>query len=59
MTDASMLSCLVWLHVWFKMKQPRLIGLQRVSFRSVKEAVEAAEDGDQIILLPGIHNGMG
>ena len=30
-----------------------------MSFRSVKEAVEAAKDGDQVILLPGIHNGMG
>ena len=34
-------------------------GGQRMSFRSVKEAVEAAKDGDQVILLPGIHNGMG
>ena len=34
-------------------------GLPRASFRSVKEAVEAAQDGDQIILLPGIHNGLG
>ena len=32
---------------------------QRVSFRSVKEAVEAARDGDHILLLQGIHNGMG
>lgn len=32
---------------------------QRVSFRSVKEAVAAARDGDQILLLAGIHNGMG
>jgi hypothetical protein len=32
---------------------------QRVSFRSVREAVEAARDGDQILLLRGIHNGMG
>ena len=32
---------------------------QRVSFRSIKEAVEAARDGDQILLLRGIHNGMG
>ena len=32
---------------------------QRVSFRSVKEAVEAARDGDQILLLRGIHNGLG
>ncbi|KAL3162418.1 hypothetical protein ABBQ32_010088 [Trebouxia sp. C0010 RCD-2024] len=34
-------------------------GMRRASFRSVKEAVDAAQDGDQIILLPGIHNGMG
>ena len=36
-----------------------LVGSQKTSFRSVKEAMEAAQDGDQIILLPGIHNGMG
>lgn len=36
-----------------------LVGSQKASFRSVKEAVEAAQDGDQIMLLPGIHNGMG
>ena len=34
-------------------------GSQRTSYRSIKEAVEAARDGDQIILQPGIHNGMG
>ena len=34
-------------------------GSQRTSYRSVKEAVEAARDGDQVILEPGIHNGMG
>ena len=34
-------------------------GSQRTSYRSMKEAVEAAHDGDQIILEPGIHNGMG
>ncbi len=32
---------------------------QRTSFRSVKQAVAAARDGDQILLLAGIHNGMG
>lgn len=36
-----------------------LSGFQKTSFRSVKEAMEAAQDGDQIILLPGIHNGLG
>lgn len=40
--------------------QPFLLAArQRVSFRSVKEAVAAARDGDQILLLAGIHNGMG
>ncbi|DBB01102.1 hypothetical protein WJX77_003106 [Trebouxia sp. C0004] len=34
-------------------------GSQRTSYRSIKEAMEAACDGDQIILQPGIHNGMG
>ncbi|KAK9852134.1 hypothetical protein WJX84_002432 [Apatococcus fuscideae] len=34
-------------------------GWKRSSFRSVKEAVDAAEDGDRILLLSGIHNGMG
>ncbi|KAA6428841.1 MAG: hypothetical protein FRX49_01716 [Trebouxia sp. A1-2] len=34
-------------------------GSQRTSYRSIKEAVEAAHDGDHIILQPGIHNGMG
>lgn len=31
----------------------------RTSFRSIKEAVEAAKDGDRILLLKGTHNGMG
>jgi hypothetical protein len=32
---------------------------QRTSFRSVKEAVAAARDGDRILLRSGAHNGMG
>ncbi|PSC73819.1 Small glutamine-rich tetratricopeptide [Micractinium conductrix] len=32
---------------------------RRTSFRSIKEAVAAARDGDRIILRRGIHNGMG
>ena len=32
---------------------------RRTSFRSIKEAVSAAQDGDIIILRKGIHNGMG
>lgn len=31
----------------------------RTSFRCIKEAYEAAKDGDRIVLLRGIHNGMG
>ena len=31
----------------------------RTSFRSLKEAVAAARDGDRILLLAGVHNGMG
>lgn len=34
-------------------------GAEQNSFRSIKEAVAAAQDGDQVVLLPGIHNGMG
>ncbi|RMZ53297.1 hypothetical protein APUTEX25_004785 [Auxenochlorella protothecoides] len=34
-------------------------GPRRTSFRSLKEAVAAAEDGDIIVLLAGVHNGMG
>lgn len=33
-------------------------GLQ-YSFRCIKDALEVAKDGDQILLLKGIHNGMG
>ncbi|KAK9828720.1 hypothetical protein WJX72_001708 [[Myrmecia] bisecta] len=29
------------------------------SFRSMKDAVAAAQDGDQVLLLKGIHNGLG
>lgn len=43
---------------WFNFSSLHL-GSQKASFRSAKEAVDAAQDGDQIILLPGIHNGMG
>jgi hypothetical protein len=32
---------------------------RRTSFRSVKEAVTAAQDGDRILLRRGTHNGMG
>lgn len=32
---------------------------RRTSFRSAKEAVEAAQDGDRILLRRGTHNGMG
>ena len=32
---------------------------RRTSFRSLKEAVLAAEDGDRILLGSGTHNGMG
>lgn len=32
---------------------------RRTSFRSVKEAVTAARDGDRIVLRCGVHNGMG
>ncbi|GAB4818117.1 hypothetical protein N2152v2_005163 [Parachlorella kessleri] len=32
---------------------------RRTSFRSIKEAVSAARDGDRILLRRGIHNGMG
>ena len=32
---------------------------RRTSFRSIKEAVTAAQDGDRILLRRGIHNGMG
>lgn len=32
---------------------------ERFSFRSLKEAMEAAKDGDRILLLRGIHNGSG
>jgi hypothetical protein len=31
----------------------------RTSFRCIQEAVSAAEDGDRILLLRGVHNGMG
>ena len=31
----------------------------RYSYRSLKEALEAARDGDQILLRRGIHNGLG
>lgn len=34
-------------------------GSQRRSYRSIKDAVEAAQSGDQIILQPGVHNGLG
>jgi hypothetical protein len=34
-------------------------GPRRTSFRSIKEAVEAARDGDRIVLRRGQHNGMG
>jgi hypothetical protein len=36
-----------------------LLGWVRTSFRSVKEAMEHARDGDHIILRAGIHNGLG
>lgn len=32
---------------------------RRTSFRSLKEAIHAAQDGDRIILRRGTHNGMG
>lgn len=32
---------------------------RRTSFRSIKEAVAAARDGDRILLRRGVHNGMG
>jgi Right handed beta helix region len=32
---------------------------KRTSFRSIQEAVSAAQDGDRILLLKGVHNGMG
>lgn len=31
----------------------------RLTFRSVHDAVDAAEDGDEIVLMAGIHNGLG
>lgn len=34
-------------------------GRRRTSFRSIKEAVAAARDGDRILLRRGVHNGMG
>lgn len=34
-------------------------GTRRTSFRSIKEAIAAAEDGDRILLCCGTHNGMG
>lgn len=33
--------------------------LNRTSFRCIQEAISAANDGDRILLLKGVHNGMG
>jgi len=33
--------------------------LNRTSFRCIEEAISAASDGDRILLLKGVHNGMG
>jgi hypothetical protein len=33
--------------------------LNRTSFRCIQEAISAAQDGDRILLLKGVHNGMG
>ncbi len=38
---------------------PRRAVRQRRSFRSLRAAVEAACDGDCVLLLRGVHNGMG
>lgn len=31
----------------------------RLTFRSIHDAVSAAVDGDEIVLMAGIHNGLG
>ena len=33
--------------------------VNRTSFRCIQEAISAARDGDRILLLKGVHNGMG
>ena len=40
-------------------RQQQQGGGRRLSFRSVREAVAAARDGDRILLRRGVHNGMG
>lgn len=37
----------------------RAVQTSRTSFRCVAEALQAARDGDRIVLLKGIHNGLG
>lgn len=47
------------LSTWHYSDTLALARRQRTSFRSIREAVAAAQDGDRILLLRGVHNGMG
>ena len=47
------------LATWHYSDAPAVVSQQRTSFRSIREAVAAARDGDRIVLLRGVHNGMG
>ncbi|KAL4457278.1 hypothetical protein ABPG75_012143 [Micractinium tetrahymenae] len=44
---------------WDYRRTAEVLQRRRTSFRSIKEAVAAARDGDRIILRRGTHNGMG
>eukprot|EP00887_Chlorella_sp_A99_P007902 scaffold12.g7902.t1 len=47
------------LAAWDYRQTPAALQRRRTSFRSIKEAVAAAQDGDRILLRRGVHNGMG
>ncbi len=44
---------------WDYRQTATVLRRRRTSFRSIREAVTAAHDGDRIVLRRGIHNGMG
>ncbi|KAL4421167.1 hypothetical protein ABPG77_003350 [Micractinium sp. CCAP 211/92] len=44
---------------WDYRQTATVLRRRRTSFRSIREAVTAARDGDRIVLRRGIHNGMG
>lgn len=60
-TCQSVLDCCMWaeaVHLGDHI-MPRRTVRQRRSFRLLRAAVEAACDGDCVLLLRGVHNGMG